>query len=52
MHAQGHLQLFTPEAFLQSHGEFTGSEYSLLPFLHVFLEQQQQQKVDVTVGLI
>lgn len=36
------LQLFTLEAFLQSHGELTGSEYSLLPFLHLFSEQKER----------
>lgn len=41
MHTQGNLQLFNSEAILQSHGEFTGSEYSPLPFLHVFSEQQK-----------
>lgn len=44
MHTQGNLQLFNSEAILQSHGEFTGSEYSPLPFLHVFSEQQQKKR--------
>lgn len=42
MHAQGHLQLLTSEAFLQSHGELAGSEYSLLPFLHLCSKQKER----------